>query len=216
MKKLLIVFFCFIVGFVIGLLVEEHNNDQYADVIVRSDTIIRIDTFIVRVPEVRESNVVRYVTRYLPRYDIDAMSVGDESGSKGEIFSSSDGGIGYSKSSDETIIEDKPIQIFNTTSLSVEEPDNRIRDETKCDSVSVVLPIEQHVYGDDRYTAWISGYEASLDSILIYDRFVQIDNKSVVRTKKDRRWGCVAGVGVGAGSKGLTPTIGVTIGYRLF
>lgn len=36
---------------------------------------------------------------------------------------------------------------------------------TKTDSVKVLVPISQKVYENERYTAWVSGYRQSLDSI---------------------------------------------------
>lgn len=84
------------------------------------------------------------------------------------------------------------------------------------DSADVIIPITQKKYEGKEYTAWVSGYEARLDSINILRR-TDIVTKTLYVDKKRRRWGCVAGVGVGVNRKGeVQPMLGVTFGYRLF
>lgn len=83
------------------------------------------------------------------------------------------------------------------------------------DSVNVILPIEQRTYASDQYTAWVSGYEARLDSIALYQKEVVVE-KEIYLDKKRRRWGCVVGAGVGANNKGVQPYVGITVGYILF
>ncbi|MCQ2220009.1 MAG: hypothetical protein MJZ12_01375 [Prevotella sp.] len=83
------------------------------------------------------------------------------------------------------------------------------------DSVNVILPIEKKTYTSDQYTAWVSGYEARLDSIALYTKEVLVD-KSLYLDKKRRRWGCVVGAGLGTNHKGVFPCVGITVGYVLF
>lgn len=83
------------------------------------------------------------------------------------------------------------------------------------DSVNVVLPIEQKTYTSDQYTAWVSGYEPRLDSIALYTKEVVVE-KEIYLDKKRRRWGCVVGAGVGTNNKGVSPYVGITVGYILF
>ena len=83
------------------------------------------------------------------------------------------------------------------------------------DSVNVILPIEQKTYSSDQYTAWVSGYEPRLDSIALYTKEIVVE-KEIYLDKKRRRWGCVVGAGVGANNKGVSPYVGITVGYRLF
>ena len=73
------------------------------------------------------------------------------------------------------------------------------------DTVSVELPIVQKEYRDSTYTAWVSGYEARLDSIRVMTPTV-----TVTKWKK-RRWG--VGVQAGYGTGGAY--IGVGISYNL-
>ena len=44
------------------------------------------------------------------------------------------------------------------------------------DTLYISLPIEQRIYADSTYTAWISGYRPKLDSILIYPQTTTITN----------------------------------------
>ncbi len=190
MKKLLIIFFAILFGYVIGLLTDEGVRDaQDQPVLVRTDTIVRIDTIRIPEPKLRDSVIIRWETRYL--------AIHEDHNNGGDVQTA-------------TLMSDEEAG-------EVSEDDDTIthRQYTPPNSVYVDLPIVQRVYGDDRYTAWVSGYEASLDSIQLYDRIIQIENE-MMHPKKERRWGCVAGVGVGVGTKGIAPMVGVTIGYRLF
>ena len=88
--------------------------------------------------------------------------------------------------------------------------------EASNDSVNVILPIEQRTYTSDQYTAWVSGYEARLDSIALYTKEVVVE-KEIYLDKKRRRWVCVAGAGVGTNiNNGVSPFVGITVGYILF
>ena len=70
------------------------------------------------------------------------------------------------------------------------------------DTVSVEIPIEQKVYSDSLYDAWVSGYEARLDSI-------RIKRETVTVTKRvPKRWG--VGVQAGVGLSGAYIGVGIT------
>lgn len=81
------------------------------------------------------------------------------------------------------------------------------------DSVVVELPIEQKVYGDSTYKAWVSGFDARLDSIKLYQptKYITITTK-----QKTSRWNVVIQGGVGITPKGIQPYIGVGVSYKLF
>lgn len=81
------------------------------------------------------------------------------------------------------------------------------------DSVFVEVPITQKEYHDSTYSAWVSGYKVSLDSINIYQ-------KSIIETYRIRdppkRWGL--GIQVGAGycnDNKIKPYIGLGISYNI-
>ena len=83
----------------------------------------------------------------------------------------------------------------------------------KTDTVTISLPFVQKQYKDSSYSAWISGYEPSLDSIRVFSKTTIIRESKVVR-QKDRRWGVYGGVGIGVSDR-ITPCVGVGIGYRI-
>lgn len=76
---------------------------------------------------------------------------------------------------------------------------------------TIMVPILQKVYQTPDYKAWVSGYNAALDSIQLYPRTL-----TVTRTVSQRRWGVGLMGGYGAGLKGLTPFIGVGVYYRIW
>lgn len=90
--------------------------------------------------------------------------------------------------------------------LSLAENDNTID--------SIVIPITQRVYTDDStYTAWVSGYDAMLDSIETYRRRELTTNTIFVQSRK--RWHVGIQGGVYATPKGLQPGIGLGFSFDL-
>lgn len=75
----------------------------------------------------------------------------------------------------------------------------------KPDSVNVVLPITQKEYRDSMYCAWVSGYEAQLDSIELYYP------KPVPTRDPLIEWSLGVQAGVGWFGDGFKPYIGVGI-----
>lgn len=90
---------------------------------------------------------------------------------------------------------------------------NDINVGSKADSAEVVIPITQKVYEDSNYTAWVSGYNPSLDSIAI--RTVR-EVVTVKEFRNPKRWNVGAFVGYGITPKGMQPCVGVSINYKLF
>lgn len=91
------------------------------------------------------------------------------------------------------------------------------------DTVWVTVPRTQKRYEDSTYTAWVSGYEARLDSIHVYRRTV---TRTVVVPKKEntgRGWlgerfgaGIVGGAGYGLFGKRPDVFVGVGGWIRIF
>ena len=111
------------------------------------------------------------------------------------------------KTIEKPIVRDSTVVRYVTRRASVARdtvfaPDTNV---VSRDTVSVELPIVQKEYRDSTYTAWVSGYEARLDSIRVMTPTV-----TVTKWKK-RRWG--AGVQAGYGTGGAY--IGVGISYNL-
>ena len=79
--------------------------------------------------------------------------------------------------------------------------------DTVRDSILVEVPIEQKVYGDSNYTAWVSGYLPKLDSILVYR------GETVIRPRSSR-WAIGVQAGYGITTRGFAPYAGVGIAYK--
>lgn len=119
----------------------------------------------------------------------------------------------------DTVIIDRPTEVVRyivrrDTIKIADRPEVIIRDDS-----TVIIPIEQAIYHDSTasaiYTAFITGYEASLDSILIDCRCTDtVFNNTAI--KKPNRIGLGLQVGMGVGKSGLTPYAGVGIFYRIF
>lgn len=80
-------------------------------------------------------------------------------------------------------------------------------------AAAVLLPITQRTYTAPEYTAYVSGYLPSLDSITLHTpRTVITQPPPAVKNKP---WSIGIAAGVGAGRGGITPFIGVTLQYSL-
>lgn len=73
------------------------------------------------------------------------------------------------------------------------------------------LPILQKVYSTPNYKAWVSGYNAALDSISIFPKTVYVTKKI-----PEKRFGIGITVGYGIGRNGLSPYVGIGGYYRIF
>ena len=82
------------------------------------------------------------------------------------------------------------------------------------DSVAVKIPITQKRYDGENYSAWVSGYEPSLDSIFVRGR---TDVITIRETKPPNKWyiGVQCGVGYTFKSKQFEPFIGVGLSYSI-
>lgn len=87
-------------------------------------------------------------------------------------------------------------------------------DSIKHDSIYVEVPIEQKEYRDSTYTAWVSGYKASLDSIQLYPRTVV--QSITVTESKQRCFGVGVIGGVGWDGQSAAPYIGIGVSYNLW
>lgn len=83
------------------------------------------------------------------------------------------------------------------------------------DTIQVDMPITQKRYEDSTYTAWVSGYEPSLDSIKVYRRREVITINKIIK-EPSNRFVVSFNVGYGLTQNGLQPYIGIGFGYKLF
>lgn len=82
------------------------------------------------------------------------------------------------------------------------------------DTPTVAVPLVQKLYTDSaNYTAWITGYEARLDSIRLSKPVVTV-TKTV--SGKNHRWGLSAGAGVAFTPNGIQPAISVGVTYTFY
>lgn len=85
---------------------------------------------------------------------------------------------------------------------------------------SLELELTQKVYSDSTYTAYVSGYSPSLDSIFVRQKVITntIHEKETIEVKKFRRWnvGLIGGYGYGFQSKTFEPFIGVGLTINFF
>lgn len=83
------------------------------------------------------------------------------------------------------------------------------------DSAKVQIPITQKVYSDSTYTAYVSGFNPSLDSITL-----NLPKETIlIKNIKPKRWSIGVNVGYGImlnGTPKLSPYIGVGISYNLW
>lgn len=106
-------------------------------------------------------------------------------------------------------------RITDTLLLTVTQTDTL----TIHDTLYLSLPMEQRVYSDDNYTAWVSGFRPSLDSLQIYPQTQLITNTVTYPKPRPKRWGIGLQVGYGATLNGnvvqTSPYIGIGVSYNL-
>ena len=83
------------------------------------------------------------------------------------------------------------------------------------DTVWAELPITQKRYTDSLYTAWVSGYHPSLDSIYLHRPTIYIKTTEA-SPKREKRWQVGLQGGVGMTPKGVQPYVGVGVGLKFF
>lgn len=174
-RRVIIYVITFIVGVVLGICVEfgwERCTDDDVGGCGTDTAMVVYDTVKVSLPQVKDSMVVRYVTRVLKKVVTDTNWV-------------------------------------QRPRMPGEDTVEYVENYVPPDCVAVCVPISQSVYSGENYRAWVSGYDAKLDSIEVY-------RKEVTLQRKQGRIGCVVGVGLGTTGKDVAPFVGVTIGYRLF
>ncbi len=85
------------------------------------------------------------------------------------------------------------------------------------DSVTVLDKVESSMYEGDSYRAWVSGIDASLDSIVVFGRrdsvFVPF---TPLYKQTPKRWHIGPYVGLGWTHEGIRPSIGVCVSFSIF
>ncbi len=84
------------------------------------------------------------------------------------------------------------------------------------DTVWATVPRTQKRYEDSTYTAWVSGYEARLDSINVYQRTVFVTKTQTVTKRNRFGVGLTGGVGYGIINRKPDVFIGVGVTWRIW
>lgn len=82
------------------------------------------------------------------------------------------------------------------------------------DSVEVVIPMSQRVYEDSTYRAYVSGYNAVLDSIFVFRRSEYI-TKTRIHESRPKRFSVGLQAGYGYTPKGCQPYVGLGVSVNL-
>ena len=109
----------------------------------------------------------------------------------------------------DTFRDTVPVTVRETVTKYIQVPADTIVKYIKGDTV--FLPVIQKEYSTPDYHAWVSGYNAALDSIYFFPKTVYVTQKIPAR-----RWGLGIIGGYGAGRSGLSPYIGVGVYYRIW
>ena len=98
----------------------------------------------------------------------------------------------------------------NNVSNSVSSVSNSVTD-----SVAVVVPITSKHYSCKDYDAWVSGYEANLDSIKVYQRTEYITERVTI-SKPPNKWelDAMAGIDYDVTSQHYSPYAGGELLYK--
>lgn len=110
--------------------------------------------------------------------------------------------------------KEKLVKVIRDTLVNVEF----IHDTIDTSMVVADVPITQKEYSDDStYTAWVSGYRPSLDSINIYRKSVITNKETVIKKKDIHRFGIgpVVYGGYNFGTKKLDYGVGIGVSYHI-
>lgn len=114
---------------------------------------------------------------------------------------------------DRPIVRESTVVKYEVVQLPIVANDTICVSDTIKDSVFVEVPIEQKVYSDSNYTAWVSGYRPRLDSISITHQEVSFHNR-LVNNKGSKRLYLGIQVGYGITPRGMQPYLGLGVSYK--
>ena len=174
---------------------------------VLTDTLTVYDTVRVEIPAPKEEKPLGSVTAKLP---VSVPKVSENERKLQETVQILRDSLANFGKSVPPAADDKEDNFPNKS----EQKSTLISELKTQDSVTVQIPITQRVYETDRYRAVVSGYQPSLDDLLIYQP------TQVVRIKdKPKRWGIGVQVGYGitvGKQPQFSPYIGIGVSYNLF
>ena len=109
----------------------------------------------------------------------------------------------------DTLRDTVPVPVRETVTKYIRVPGDTIIKYIKGDTV--FLPVIQKEYLTSDYRAWVSGYNAALDSVDVFPKTVYVTKKIPAR-----RWGLGVSAGYGVSRSGLSPYIGAGFYYRIW
>ena len=114
------------------------------------------------------------------------------------------------------VISTKPLYLYRyirpkQSSSNTLKLKNEVLGKTEQPPDTVQIPITQQKYQGSNYTAYVSGFHQSLDSIEVRERVIA---NTIV--KKRSRWNVGISAGYGITPKGLSPYIGVGVTWNIF
>ena len=169
---------------------SNRNVEPYMDTI--RTTIV--DTIAYYKPILKDSTVINYVTVRLPKAD-----------DKEDNFPN------------KTVTKlPESVQKFPESDKNLQDSVQNFSKSVPEDSVTVQIPITQKVYEDSTYTAYVSGYRASLDSLVFK---MPREVITIKEYSKPKRWSVGVQVGYGVTLKGtpqFAPYVGIGVSYNLF
>lgn len=107
---------------------------------------------------------------------------------------------------DSLVLKYKYISIPINPDIQTDSTDIQVV-ESDTNSIKITIPITQHRYEGKDYTAWISGYEATLDSLWVFSNITTITKPSVNVSK----WKIDAYTGVLLVDKHIKPYVNIGI-----
>lgn len=202
MRKIGQILVCVLIGVLLCLNIFQgvrYNNAVRKGDILSTDTLKVYDTVRVEIPVPKEEKPLGSVAVKLPVSAPKTLKSEPKSPNTHEI--EKDSVANFSKSVPG--IDDKEDNFPNKTTENTSE-------DIAPDSVVVEVPITQKRYEGEGYTAYVSGYKQSLDSL-------NFNRTTNIVYKEPSRWsiGLQVGVGVTRDMK-FSPYVGIGVSYRLF
>lgn len=113
------------------------------------------------------------------------------------------------------VAEEEPVRKNFLENEQVEHADDSLyrQKPEQADSADVIIPITQTVYEDSTYRAVISGYNVSLDEMLVFPKREVL---TIRPHAKPKRWSVGVQAGYGITPAGFQPYLGVGITCNLF
>lgn len=189
---------CWILAVIIVVVILSKHQGNIVTTEAIRDTVY--DTIPYYTPILRDSVVCRHVTVRLPTSNLKTL----ESVPKSRENAENDGkSVPNIDEEDNFPNKEHIADVSNTVAHLTNEV-------SKTDSADVVIPITQKVYEDSLYRAYVSGFRASLDSLILYPR-TEIVTLTNAKPKNEPKFSWGLQMGIGVTPKGVQPYVGAGI-----